>query len=137
MEYEEIYNTVLEGYEENNGHLSHFNIPVRNGMYRPAKYIKQLEGGWVARYSEEDGPNSTPHIIEIFTSPTHEGINHDDPSKPMPAWFHNLLCGHAAAYGTLQKAVIDLDNWGLYADITCHHVVDIELGTILRQIEWL
>jgi hypothetical protein len=49
-EYETIFDTVPEGYEENNGCLPNLNIPVGNGMYRPTKYIKQLEGGWVAGY---------------------------------------------------------------------------------------
>jgi hypothetical protein len=137
MEYKEIYDSVPEGYEENNGRLPHFNIPVRDGMYHPTKYIKQLEGGWVTGYSEEDGPNSMPHVVEIFASPTHESINHNDPAKPMPSWFRSLLCRHTATYSTLQKAVINLDNWGLYADITRHHAIDIELGTILGQIEQL
>jgi hypothetical protein len=137
MKYKEIFDFVPEGYEENNGRLPHFNIPVGNGMYRPAKYIKQLKGGWVMGYSEEDGPNSTPHVIEIFASPTHEGVNHNEPTKPMPAWFRQLLARHAALYATLQKAVLDLDNWGLYADITCHRSIDIKLGTILRQIKQL
>jgi hypothetical protein len=43
----------------------------------------------------------------------------------------HILFGHAALYSTLQKAVLDLDNWGLYAEITRHCSYDIELGTIL------
>jgi hypothetical protein len=40
-------------------------------------------------YTEEDGPNSTPHVIKLFAAPsytTDDGI--DDPAVPMPAWFH-------------------------------------------------
>jgi hypothetical protein len=80
--YEETFDSVPEGYEVNNGRLPQFNILVREGMFRPTKFIKQLEGGWVAGYSEEDGPNSTPHVIEIFASPAYATT--DEPAKPMP-----------------------------------------------------
>jgi hypothetical protein len=79
-----------------------------------------------------------PHVIKLFAAPsytTDDGI--DDPTVPMPAWFHRILFGHAALYSTLQKAVLDLDDWGLYTEITRHHSYDIELGTVLGQIEQL
>jgi hypothetical protein len=90
--YEEIFDSIPEGYEENNGRLPNFSIPVAEGMYREAKYIKQLEGGWVAGFTEEDGPHSTPHIIELFAAPSYTSANHGaegvkDPAEPMPTWF--------------------------------------------------
>jgi hypothetical protein len=83
-----------------------------------------------------------PHIIELYTSPSYTSANHgveavEDPAEPMPTWFRHILFGHAALYSTLQRAVLDLDNWGLYAEITHHRSYDIELSTILRQIERL
>jgi hypothetical protein len=141
LEYKDTFDSIPEGYEENGGRLPNFSIPVGNGMYRPAKYIKQLEGGWVAGYSEEDGPGSMPHIIEIFATPAYAHIDpipsNKDPVKPMPAWFRKLLCGHTALYSHLQKAVLDLDDWGLFADISHHRSLDIELNTLLGQMERL
>jgi hypothetical protein len=136
--YEEIFDSVPDGYEENNGRLPHLAIPVGNGMYKSAKYIKQLEGGWVAGFTDEDGPHSTPHIAELFASPAYD-INDttDDPAEPMPPWFRRILFGHAALFSTMQKAVLELDNWGLYAEISRHCAYDVELGTILGQIERL
>jgi hypothetical protein len=86
--YEEVFDSAPEGYEENNRRLPHFSIPVGEGRYRSAKYIKQLEGGWVAGFTEEDGPHSTPHIAKLFASPAYT-INDttDDPAEPMPPWF--------------------------------------------------
>jgi hypothetical protein len=37
----------------------------------------------------------------------------------------------------MQKAILKLDDWGLYAEISQHRTYDIELGTILGQIEQL
>jgi hypothetical protein len=136
--YKEIFDSAPEGYEENNGRLPHFSIPVGEGMYRSAKYIKQLEGGWVAGFTEEDRPHSTPHIIELYASPSYTNLDTtDDPAEPMPVWFCRILFGHAALYSTLQKAVLELDDWGLYAEITRHRAYDIELSTILGQIKRL
>jgi hypothetical protein len=137
-EYKEVFDSVPEGFEENNGRLPNFSIPVGNGMHRIAKYIKQLEGGWVTGYMEEDGPHSTPHVIELHASPSYTSLDTaDDPAEPMPTWFRQILFGHAALYSTLQKAILDLDDWGLYAKITRHRSYDIELGTVLGQIERL
>jgi hypothetical protein len=136
--YEEIFDSVPDGYEENNGQLPHFSIPVGEGMYRGAKYIKQLEGGWVAGFTEEDGPHSTPHIVELYASPAYTTLDTtDDPTEPMPPWFRQILFSHATLYNTLQKAILDLDDWGLYAEISRHRAYDVELGTILGQIERL
>jgi hypothetical protein len=83
--YEEIFDSVPEGYEENNGRLTHLAIPLGDGKYKSAKYIKQLEGGWVAAFSDEDGPHSTPHITELYASPAYAIDNTtDDPAEPMP-----------------------------------------------------
>jgi hypothetical protein len=136
--YEEIFDSVPEGFEENNGRLPNFSIPVGKGMYRVAKYIKQLEGEWVARFMEEDGPHSTPHIVELYASPSYTTLDTtDDPAEPMPAWFRRILFSHAALYSTLQRAILELNDWGLYTEITRHRSYDIELGTILGQIERL
>jgi hypothetical protein len=136
--YEEIFDSVPDGYEENNGRLTHLAIPLGDGKYKSAKYIKQLEGGWVAAFTDEDGPHSTPHIAELYASPAYAiDDTTDDPAEPMPPWFRRILFGHAALFSTMQKAVLELDDWGLYAEISRHRAYDVELGTILGQIERL
>jgi hypothetical protein len=136
--YEEVFDSVPEGYEENNGRLPHLAIPVGDGRYKAAKYIKQLEGGWVGAFTDEDGPHSTPHIAELFASPAYNiDDTTDDPAEPMPPWFRRILFGHAALFSTMQKAILDLDDWGLYAEVSRHRAYDVELGTILGQIERL
>jgi hypothetical protein len=136
--YEEIFDSIPEGYEENNGRLPHIAIPVGDGKYKGAKYIKQLEGGWVAGFTDEDGPHSTPHITELYASPAYEiSDTTDDPAEPMPPWFRRILFGHAALFNTMQRAILDLDDWGLYAEVSRHRAYDVELSTILGQIERL
>jgi hypothetical protein len=109
--YEEIFDSALDGYEENNGQLPNFSIPVGKGMYHVAKYIKQLDRGWVAGFTEEDRPHSTPHIIELYAAPFYTTLDTtDEPAEPMPAWFHRILFGHAALYSTMQKAILDIDD---------------------------
>jgi hypothetical protein len=79
-----------------------------------------------------------PHIIELYASPAYTiDDTIDDPTKPMPPWFRQILFGHTALFATMQKAVLELDDWGLYAEITRHSAYDVELGTIPGQIERL
>jgi hypothetical protein len=135
--YEEIFDSIPEGYEENNGRLPHLAIPLGNGKFKSAKYIKQLEGGWVVGFTDEDGPHSMPHIAELFASPAYAlDDTTNDPAEPMPPWFRWILFRHAALFSTMQKAVLELDG-GLYAEISRHRAYDVELGTILGQIECL
>jgi hypothetical protein len=109
---------------------------VGNGRYKGAKYIKQLEGGWVAGFTDEDGPHSTPYIAELFASSAYAIDNTtDDPAEPMPPWFRRILFRHATLFNTMQKAVLKLNDWGLYAEISRHRVYDVELGTILGQVK--
>jgi hypothetical protein len=136
--YEEVFDSIPEGYEENNGRLPHLAIPLGDGKFKSAKYIKQLEGGWVAGFTDEDGPHSTPHIAELFASPAYTlDDTTDDPAKPMLPWFRRILFGHTGLFSTMQKAVLELDDWGLYAEISCHRAYNVELSTILGQIERL
>jgi hypothetical protein len=37
----------------------------------------------------------------------------------------------------MQKAVLELDDWGLYAEISCHRAYNVKLSTILGQIKRL
>jgi hypothetical protein len=97
-----------------------------------------LEGGWVAGFTDEDGPHSTPHIAELFASPAYNiDDTTDDPAEPMLPWFRRILFRHAALFSTMQKVILELDDWGLYTEVSRHRAYDVELSTILGQIERL
>ena len=43
--YENIFEHAPDGYIENDGRVSHFFIPLGDGVFKPAKWIKKLEDG--------------------------------------------------------------------------------------------
>ncbi|SRR6266403_2310575 len=103
--YVNTFSQPPDGYIEN-GRLPHFTIPCGNGLSNPAKWVKQLNDGQVARYSKEDGPHNLPHICEIYATPKYMA----DPPEPLSHWIHKTLQGPAPSY------VIDLTNEGSSSD---------------------
>ena len=53
------WNTCPEGYEENGDKVPGFVIPVGEGLYRLAKWIKRVEAGKVAGYTDGDQHTGT------------------------------------------------------------------------------
>lgn len=56
--YENTFSILPEGYIENNDHYPSLTIPISNGLFQPAKWIKQLDSGKVAMLAVDNGPNS-------------------------------------------------------------------------------
>jgi hypothetical protein len=107
--YEEVFDSVPDGYEENNGRLPHLAIPVGEGKYKGAKYIKQLEGGWVGAFTDEDGPHSTPHIAELFASPAYNiDDTTDDPAEPMPPCHRQIFGRETLSDLTAKSSAIEM-----------------------------
>src|SRR5260370_870573 len=53
------------GYKENRGEVD-LNLPCKDGTRRVAKWIKQLDGGKVAGYSNNDTPGDLPLIMHLY-----------------------------------------------------------------------
>ena len=102
------------GYEENNGCLPNFTIPLDNGTERFACFIKQLDDGRAAGLHSLAKGEEEACIIELYTSPDYTS---DKPLEPLPTWLHRRLWGNRATYSILEDAVNDLDNWGLLTNV--------------------
>ena len=102
------------GYEENNGCLPNFAIPLDDGTERFACFIKQLNDGRVTRLHSLAKGEEEVQIIELYASPDYAS---DKPLEPLPAWLRRCLLGDHATYAILEDAVNNLDDWGLLADI--------------------
>ena len=88
-------------------------INIGNGLQREVKWVKQLEQGTVACFTEDDGPGDTPHIIKIYAQPCTTA----EPIKPLPKRLESILLGPSAAFNTLAEAARELDDWGIHADL--------------------
>jgi hypothetical protein len=67
LHYEDTFQEPPMGYVLNNNQVPHFHIPVGNGLYCPAKWIKLNNDGTVSSYADTQGPNEQPYVIDLST----------------------------------------------------------------------
>ena len=104
----------LPRYEENNGRLPNFTIPLDDGTEQFACFIKQLDDGRVAGMHSGAKSEEDTCIIELYASPDYLS---DKPLEPLPTWLCRCLWGDRATYAILEDTVNDLDDWGLLTDV--------------------
>ena len=130
------HETTPEGYIENNHRLPNFTIPIAgsNGLSNPAKWIKLMEDGRVAGYSEVQGPSDPPTITDMYLHPSYHST---EPYEPMPCWFRRMLTGDPAQYYTLREAIGKLDDWAHLAEITRYRKLEDDIVTAQAQVNSL
>ena len=135
--YENIFEHAPDGYVKNDGRVPHFFIPLGDGVFKLARWIKELKDGWVAGFHEQQGPNESPYIIDLYAQADMVGHGEENPIKPLPAWFHALLIGPSSDFVHLQCDISNLDNWGLAREIARFHKLDQEAAKLAAQVEVL
>ena len=119
--YQDTFEVPPEGYVENNDKIPNFLIPYGEGLFLPAKWVKQLNDGCVAGYSHQDGPTDAPFIIEPYAAPS---FDYKEPATPLAFWYTHLLTGSLAKFMALHNATADLDDWGLLGEVLCFCELD-------------
>jgi hypothetical protein len=135
--YENIFECAPNWYIQNNGQVPHFFIPLGDGVFKPAKWIKKLEDGRVAGFHEQQGPNESPYIIDLYAQADTVGHGEENPIKPLPAWFHALLIRPSSNFVHLQHNIGDLDDWGLAREIACFCELNQEAAKLATWVEVL
>jgi hypothetical protein len=135
--YENIFEQAPNGYIENDGQVPHFYTPLGDGVFKPARWIKKLEDGRVAGFHEQQGPNESPHIIDLYAQADTVGHGEENPIEPLPTWFHALLIRPSSDFMHLQCNISDLDDWGLAREIARFHKLNQEAAEIATQVEVL
>ena len=135
--YENIFERAPDGYIENDGQVPHFYIPLSDGVFKPAKWMKKLEDGKVARFHEQQGPNESPYVINLYAQADMVGHGKENPIKLLPAWFRTLLIGPSSDFVHLQCNISDLDDWGLAMEITRFCELDQEATKLAAQVDVL
>src|SRR6266481_3603787 len=131
LDYQETFVKAPDGYVANN-RLPTFTIPLREGSDVPAKWIKQLDDGCVVGHSEHDGTGDLPYIKEIYATPQDSVL---DPAEVLPFWVQETLQGSAIQYQELRRAIRDLDDWGLYAEVLRYHQLDEDILSLKAQLD--
>jgi hypothetical protein len=122
-----------EGYECNDlGKARGFLIPTSDDLYVSARWIKQLPDGRVAGLPADYTADQEPYITELYAVLELQDEDNPYPIVPLSPWFVDILKGPAVSYATLQRALLEEDDWTLTAEIAryreCeHHIQDAEL----------
>src|SRR5258707_7541233 len=126
------------GYKENRGEVN-LDLPCKDGQCRPAKWIKQMDGGKVAGYTEDDAPGDLPLITDLYTPKEYYNNDNDDPAGALPGWFLSALGGSGTTFTTLRCAFDQLAvyNWGFMAEIDHYHAMDEQCQALCSQIDLL
>jgi hypothetical protein len=132
LHYEATFNHPPEGYEVNNGKVTNFQIPVGDGLYQEAKWIRLNDDGTVLGYLTTHGPNQQPFTIDLYAAPNHS-VN--SPLEPLPPWFRHLLTGPGGDFHVLQGAVADTEDWGLAREIAQYRELDNDVTAVAIKIE--
>src|SRR6266478_4303517 len=131
LDYQETFVKAPDGYVAND-RLPTFTIPLGEGSDVPAKWIKQLDDGCVAGHSEHDGTGDLPYVKEIYAAPQDSAL---DPAEVLPFWIWETLQGSAIQYQELRRAVWDLDDWGLYAEVLRYRRLDEDILSLKAQLD--
>jgi hypothetical protein len=132
LHYEETFNHPPPGYELNTGKIANFQIPVGDGLYQEAKWIRLNDDGTVSGYHSTQGPNQQPYTIDLYASPDYSV---DSPLEPLPAWFRHMLTGPGGDFQILQQAVADTDDWGFAREIARYRELDNNIAAVAVKIE--
>jgi hypothetical protein len=136
LHYENTFCEPPMGYILNNDQVPHFHIPIGDGLYHPAKWIKLNDNGTISSYANTQGPNEQPYIINLYTQ---ADTSTNAPIETLPAWFRHMLTGPRGNFQILQTTVAEMDNWGLAREIAQYHELDdniMALATKLKAYQW-
>jgi hypothetical protein len=132
LHYEQTFNEPPTGYELNNGKVTNFQIPVGDGLYQEAKWIRLNDNGTVSGYHSTQGPNEQPYIIDLYATPDYSV---DSPLEPLAAWFRHMLTGPGGDFQILQDAVADTGDWGYAWEIARYRELDYDILAVAVKIE--
>jgi hypothetical protein len=130
------FTDLPSGYIENRGQVR-VEIPCHDGNCRPARWVRHLDQGQVAGYTDGDTPNDLPIIINLYTPVDNWGA--DEAPQGLPGWFLSALTGSAPTFTTLRRGfdVLPQDNWGYVVEIDCFCSLDEQRQSTSAQINQL
>jgi hypothetical protein len=119
-----------EGFSINDGRIANL-IPLNNGLFVPAKWVRQRSDTKVELLAGRD-PGEHRYVVELYAQPDY---TLDEPAGPLPVWFLQLLRGPGAAFLTLTDAVEKLCDWQLEAEVYRYRELDDTRCDIAAQLD--
>src|SRR5260221_4263467 len=87
-------------YKENRGEVD-LDLPCKDGLRHPAKWIKRMDRGKVAGYTKDNSPGDLPLITDLYAPKVYYDDDDEDPAGALPAWFISALGGSGTTFATL------------------------------------
>jgi hypothetical protein len=137
------FTDLPSGYIENRGQVG-IEIPCRDGNHHPARWVRRLDQGQVAGYTDGDTPNDLPIIINLYAPVDNWGAN--EAPRGLLGWFLSALTGSAPTFATLHRGfnALPQDNWGYVAEIDRfrsleeqHQSISVQIDQLLNEMEVL
>jgi hypothetical protein len=126
-----------EGYVRNvEGRAPNFIIPVEDGYFQPAWWVKQLADGRVVGLLKLHELDQTPHIAKVYAEC--DGDDDDEnPVLPMPPWVLALFKGSTTMYAALTQQTREKGDWPLQAKVARYRELEVSLVNTKLRIEHL
>jgi hypothetical protein len=132
LHYEATFNEPPMGHVLNGSQVPHFHIPVSDGLYQPAKWIKLNNDGTISGYFNAQGPNEQPYVINLFSQ---ADISTNSPIKTLLNWFRHMLTGPGGNFQILQTIVAKTDDWGLAREIARYHELNNNITMLAVKLK--
>ena len=108
-----------------------FFIPVEEGMWQPAYWVKQLPDGRCAGLLKDDGPDAVPYIADLFAQPDYDPT---DPILPLPCWLLQLLGGAPTYFQVVRQEVEKVGDWAITAEVMRYRNLTDHIKTKQAQL---
>ncbi len=98
-----------------------------------------MDGGKVARYTEDDSPGDLPLISDLYAPKEYYNDDDDDPAGALLAWFISTLGGSGTTFAMLRHAFDQLvvHNWGFVAKVNRYRAMDKQCQLLCSQVDLL
>src|SRR3979490_966497 len=101
-----------DGYVENDdSRAPNLNIPVQDGYFQPAHWVKQMDNGQVAALPKDYTMADIPFICTLYARLHGADDSDEDPILPMQPWLLELLISPTNNYNTLYNEAQRRVNW--------------------------
>jgi hypothetical protein len=127
-----------DGYVENDdSRTPNLNIPVQDGYFQPAHWVKQMDNGQVAALPKNYTMADVPFICDLYARLHGADDSDEDPILPMQPWLLELLTGPTNNYNTLYKEAQGRVNWETLAEIQRFRKLEHSILDTQSRIDFL
>ncbi len=98
-----------------------------------------MDGGKVARYTEDDAPGDLLLISDLFAPKEYYNDNDNNPAGALPRRFLSALVGSGTTFAMLCHTFDQLpsNNWGFVAEVDQYRAMDEQCQSLAAQIDLL